>query len=343
MKLSDYYFDLPEELIAQHPAKVREQSRLLCVQSNQSPSAVELVDRNFLDLPDLLQPNDLLVFNNTKVIPARLKGKKSSGGKVEVMLEQILSDNQFLAQVRSSKAPKSNTRILIESSIEIEMCSREKNLFLFKLNSNISAHELFIQYGTIPLPPYIKRQAGQEDLERYQTVYAKHLGAVAAPTAGLHFTLELLQRLQAHAVDTAYLTLHVGSGTFLPVRVENLNDHTMHSEVYEVDQALIDQINKAKAANGRVIAVGTTVVRTLESLALTGQLAASKGSTNIFIKENFKFKVVDAMLTNFHLPESTLIMLVCAFAGYDATMKAYQHAVENKYRFFSYGDAMFIE
>jgi len=269
MKLSDYHFDLPSELIAQNPPEKREQSRLLRLTRYDS----NLRDLHFTDLLAQLSTNDLLVFNNTKVIPARLMGRKESGGQVEVMLEHIIDERQFLAQVRASKSPKLGSKVIISKSVELdsvelEMLSRQDNLFLFSIRSDVSTYDLFQRAGKIPLPPYIKRQANKEDSDRYQTVYAKELGAVAAPTAGLHFSHNILAELSKKGINSATLTLHVGSGTFLPVRTENIENHKMHKEYFQVDDLLIKKIQETKQANGRIIAVGTTVVRTLESLAL---------------------------------------------------------------------------
>ena len=339
MKLSDFHFELPEELIAQYPPTRREQSRLLCVKAHQ----LEWRDRCFFDLVELLHPGDLLVFNDTKVLPARLKGTKASGGRVEILLERIIAPSRFLAQIRASKAPKPGTEIMITHGITLQVLGRQNSFFELQTPDGLSAFELFETYGTIPLPPYIRRDAQALDHERYQTVYAKNPGAVAAPTAGLHFTPEIIQQLIQRGVNTGFLTLHVGSGTFSPVRQQDLSQHQMHHEYYEIPETLIQQINETRVQNKRVIAVGTTVVRTLEAAALNGPLHAGQGETDIFIYDNFEFKVVDALVTNFHLPESTLIMLVCAFAGYETTLGAYRHAVAEGYRFFSYGDAMFIE
>jgi S-adenosylmethionine:tRNA ribosyltransferase-isomerase len=300
-----------------------------------------LADRHFVDLPSLLKPGDVLVFNDTRVIPARLYGRKASGGKVEILVERLLDECHALAHVRASKAPKPGTELLLEDGHGLRVIGREEELFRLECK-NGSIADILSAVGHIPLPPYIERADALEDRERYQTVFARSPGAVAAPTAGLHFDQAMLDRLEAMGVGRVRLTLHVGSGTFQPLRVENLDEHKMHAEYCEVDEAAVKQILTAKARGGRVVAVGTTAVRTLESAALSGELKPFQGDTRLFIRPGFRFNSVDAMLTNFHLPESTLLALVCAFAGYEQTMAAYRHAVAKEYRFFSYGDAMFI-
>lgn len=337
MRTRDFDFHLPEELIAQYPLAERSASRLLHVH------ATELVDRQFSDIVDLLQPNDLLVFNNTKVIPARLHGHKQSGGKVEVLVERVIDEHRVLAHVRASKSPKPGTLLTLEDSITAEMLGRQGELFELEFQSGESVISLLEQYGHMPLPPYIERNDEQSDQQRYQTVYAKHPGAVAAPTAGLHFDHALLEQLEQKGIEFAYVTLHVGAGTFQPVRVDNIQDHHMHAEYIDVPQEVVDQVRKTKAQGGRVIAVGTTAVRSLESAAQNGELERFEGDTQIFIYPGYEFRVVDALITNFHLPQSTLLMLVCALGGYEHLMTAYRHAVAARYRFFSYGDAMFIE
>jgi S-adenosylmethionine:tRNA ribosyltransferase-isomerase len=337
MKLSDFHYDLPEHLIAQYPPERRGDSRLLCVDGDNG----QLVDSHFSNFIDLLQPNDLLVFNNTRVIPARLFGRKQSGGKVEILIERIISSNQALAHIRASKSPKPGSQILLEDGYVLEVTGRDQALFKVK-STEIDLMDVLIASGHMPLPPYITRDDSQSDIERYQTIYAEKHGAVAAPTAGLHFTDEIFEQIDDKGIDRAFVTLHVGAGTFQPVRVENLDDHVMHKEYAELDQEVVDKVNKARSAGGRVVAVGTTSVRTLESAAANGELTPFTGDTQLFIKPGFRFNVVDAMLTNFHLPESTLLMLVSAFAGYQHVMKAYQHAVQSEYRFFSYGDAMWL-
>lgn len=338
MKLSDFHYDLPAELIAQYPTAARTDSRLL-----QLDRATGFIKHGkFCDIVDLLQPNDLLIFNNTKVIPARLFGQKQSGGKVEVLVERLLDEHRVLAHIRANKALKIGTEFQLADTISATVLGRQDNLFELKFDENKTVVEWLEQYGHMPLPPYIERSDEHSDLDRYQTVYAEHRGAVAAPTAGLHFDQAILQRLRDKGINSAYVTLHVGAGTFQPVRVTNIVEHHMHSEWINVPQVTCEAIETTKAQGGRVIAVGTTSVRCLETAAKSGKLQPFSGDTNIFIYPGYKFNVIDGLLTNFHLPESTLIMLVSAFAGYESTMNAYQEAVAEKYRFFSYGDAMLI-
>ncbi len=337
MRKSDFYFNLPTERIAQTPPTVRGESRLLDLDS-----AEAFTDRSFKEISELLHPNDLLVFNDTKVIPARLFGRKESGGKVELLVERITSKNQVLAHIRASKAPKPGTKLQLEEQVSVEVTGREGALFEVMFDPARTVIEWLEAYGRMPLPPYIEREAEETDSERYQTVYARKKGAVAAPTAGLHFTDELLNRLEHAGVGRGFVTLHVGAGTFQPMRAERVEDHVMHSEWCEVSEPLCEQIQQTKKAGGRVVAVGTTAVRSLETAAKSGELAPFCGETNIFITPGYHFNTVDALLTNFHLPESTLMMLVTAFGGYERVMAAYQHAIEQKYRFFSYGDAMFL-
>lgn len=341
MQLSDFYYHLPQELIAQEALPNRSASRLLHLDPN---SASLVSDKTFTDVVDLIHADDLLVFNNTRVIPARLTGQKDSGGKVEVMVERVVDDTRIIAHVRANKSPKAGGKLLLENHINAEVLGRQKDLFEIQFLGEQNVYELLEKYGHIPLPPYIEREDTQDDRERYQTVFAKETGAVAAPTAGLHFTDELLKSLDDKGVSTAQVTLHVGAGTFLPVRVKDLSQHEMHSEWLEVDQTVCDAVEACKASGGKVVAVGTTTVRSLETAAKeTGQLLPYKGETQLFITPGFNFNVIDAMITNFHVPESTLLMLVSAFSGYDNIMSAYQHAVNQEYRFFSYGDAMFLE
>lgn len=336
MRVSDFRFDLPDRLIARHPLAERCASRLLCLDG---PSG-ELTHRHFAQLSELLRPGDLIVFNNTKVIPARLFGRKETGGQLEVLVERVLDERRVLAHVRSSKSPKPGSRILFDGAATATMLMRHDALFELEFDQPVLA--LLERIGHMPLPPYIDRPDDTADRERYQTVYAARSGAVAAPTAGLHFDRAMLQTLAELGVATAEVTLHVGAGTFQPVRVERIEDHHMHSEWLEVGQEVVDAVAECRARGGRVVAVGTTSVRSLESAARDGQLKAFSGDTDIFIYPGRPFHVVDALITNFHLPESTLLMLVAAFAGYPQTMAAYQAAVANDYRFFSYGDAMFI-
>ena len=336
MRLSDFAFDLPDELIARHPLAERRSSRLLCLEG---PSGA-LSDRHFADLLDYLRPGDLMVFNNTRVIPARLFGRKETGGQLEVLVERVLDEYRVLAHIRSSKSPKPGSRILLDGEGVAEMVARHDALFELRFAEPVLP--LLDRVGHMPLPPYIDRPDEEADRERYQTVYAKRQGAVAAPTAGLHFDQALLQAIADKGVATAEVTLHVGAGTFQPVRVERIEDHVMHQEWLEVGPEVVAAVEQCKARGGRVIAVGTTSVRSLESAARDGQIKPFTGDTDIFLYPGKTFHVVDALVTNFHLPESTLLMLVSAFAGYPETMAAYAAAVAGGYRFFSYGDAMFI-
>jgi len=342
MQLSDFHYDLPPELIAQEALKDRTASRLLHLDTQTQPATLN--DRHFSDVVDLIQKDDLLVFNNTRVIPARLHGQKATGGKVEVMVERVLDDHHILAHIRSNKSPKAGAQLHLENKLNVEVTGRQGRLFEIKFLHKRSVFQLLDEYGHIPLPPYIEREDTEADRERYQTVFAKKAGAVAAPTAGLHFNNALLDRLKSKGVATAQVTLHVGAGTFLPVSVENLDDHIMHAEWVEVEQSVCDAVAACKARGGKVIAVGTTSVRSLESAAkATGSLQPFSADTQLFITPGYDFHVVDAMITNFHLPESTLLMLVSAFSGYENIMMAYEHAIQQRYRFFSYGDAMFLE
>ncbi|OUR71858.1 tRNA preQ1(34) S-adenosylmethionine ribosyltransferase-isomerase QueA [Methylophaga sp. 41_12_T18] len=337
MQRTDFQFEIPPELIAQFPSKHRTESRLLSLEG----ATGNLSDQQFVDLPTFLQKDDLLVFNNTKVIPARLKGKKESGGKVEVLVERVLDQHRVLAHVRSSKSPGAGVHLLLEDKLDAEVLGRHDALFeiYFHVDDVVAALE---EHGRLPLPPYIERDVAKDDLDRYQTVYAQHIGAVAAPTAGLHFDQAMLDTIAEMGIDSAQVTLHVGAGTFQPVRVDDIKTHHMHSERIEVTAEVCEKIKATRARGGRVIAVGTTSVRALESASRNGCIIPYSGETDIFIYPGYQFKSVDAMITNFHLSESTLLMLVSAFAGRDNVMNAYQHAITNKYRFFSYGDAMFI-
>ncbi|MCO4784486.1 MAG: tRNA preQ1(34) S-adenosylmethionine ribosyltransferase-isomerase QueA [Marinomonas atlantica] len=340
MRVSDYRFELPEELIARYPMPERTASRLLKLDG---PSG-ELAHQHFTDVLEYVEPGDLMVFNNTRVIPARLFGQKASGGKLELLVERLLSEYEILAHVRCSKSPKVGNRLELGidrgASHGAEMVGRDDTLFHLRFDEPVL--EVLEKVGHMPLPPYIERQDDDSDQERYQTVYNKTPGAVAAPTAGLHFDDALLEKLKAKGVDTAFVTLHVGAGTFQPVRVDDIKDHVMHSEYAEVSQEVVDKVRATKASGKRVIAVGTTSVRSLESASQSGQIEPFAADTSIFIYPGYEFKTVDVLVTNFHLPESTLIMLISAFAGYDNVMNAYRVAVAEKYRFFSYGDAMFI-
>ncbi|ALU88260.1 tRNA preQ1(34) S-adenosylmethionine ribosyltransferase-isomerase QueA [Herbaspirillum rubrisubalbicans] len=332
--LSDFDFALPPELIAQTPLAERSASRLLQVQGAQ------LSDRRFSDIVDLLQPGDLLVFNDTRVIKARLFGVKETGGKIEALVERILDARTVHAQVRASKSPPPGTRIRLADAFDVTVGERFGEFYT--LHFPADAFDLLEQYGSLPLPPYIDHEADAYDETRYQTVYAKEPGAVAAPTAGLHFDQTLLEQLSARGVQQAFVTLHVGAGTFQPVRVEDLSQHQMHSEWYTIPPETVAAVRAAKAAGGRVVAVGTTSMRALESGSQSGELKAGSDDTQLFITPGYTFKTVDQLVTNFHLPKSTLLMLVSAFAGYEHIRAAYAHAIAQKYRFFSYGDAMLL-
>ena len=343
MRRSDFHFELPPELIAQYPTEQRVASRLLHLQAETG----KIIDRQFAEFPSLLQAGDLLVLNDTRVIPARLMGKKDSGGQVEVLVERLLGIDEILAQVRASKSPKPGRRLLFEEGVEAEVIRREGDFYVLKFsdsnNPEGEVSAILDRLGQMPLPPYIEREDSNTDRERYQTVYARQQGAVAAPTAGLHFDEAMLQSIKQQGIEIVFVTLHVGAGTFQPVRVDNIAEHRMHSEWMQLSEEVVQAINNTRTRGGRVIAVGTTSVRCLETAAQGGELTAFSGETDIFITPGFQFQVVDALLTNFHLPESTLLMLVSAFAGHDNIMRAYRHAVAERYRFFSYGDAMFIE
>lgn len=337
-KLSDYHFDLPTELIAKYPANKRSDSRLLLVDKNTG----QYQDQQFTDILELLQPNDLLVFNNTKVIPARLFAQKQTGGQIEILIERLLDDKNVLAHIRASKAPKADSLLLLNQEPIFKVI--EKNDSLYQLQAvHDNVLDLLEQYGQMPLPPYLDREVEASDKERYQTVYAKEQGSVAAPTAGLHFDEAILQKLQQKNIEFTYVTLHVGAGTFQPVRHDDITQHQIHHEWLTVSQETCDKIKEAKTKGGRVICVGTTSVRSIESAATAiDNIQPYSGDTNIFIYPGYQFKMVDAILTNFHLPKSSLLMLVSAFAGFDNIKKVYEHAVEEKYRFFSYGDAMLL-
>ncbi|MEQ1590378.1 MAG: tRNA preQ1(34) S-adenosylmethionine ribosyltransferase-isomerase QueA [Gallionella sp.] len=339
MRTEEFNFELPEHLIAQYPPAQRGASRLLQVHDG------VLEDARFADFLAQVNANDVLVLNDTRVIKARLFGIKESGGQIEVMVERVLSDHEVLAQVRASKSPKAGSRLWLAEAleVEVEVLGREGEFFHLRFLGDEAVPDLLERYGKLPLPPYITHAAEDEDEQRYQTVFAREAGAVAAPTAGLHFDEALLQALRDKGVRIAYVTLHVGAGTFQPVRVEYVHEHTMHSERYEIPQTTVGAIDRARAKNGRVIAVGTTSLRALESAASSGVLKSGQGETKIFITPGYQFNVVDVLLTNFHLPKSTLLMLVSAFGGLEQIRAAYRHAVEKQYRFFSYGDAMLIE
>lgn len=337
MKLSDFHFELPAGLIAQQPLERRSDSRLLHLSLRDGGFR----DRGFRDLPALLREDDLLVFNDTRVIPARLHGHKESGGKVEIMLERLLSDRECLVQLRASKPPHAGSMLLLEDGSRLEVIGRASSFFQLRCLDD-SLGSLLQRLGHVPLPPYITREDTATDRERYQTVYARNAGAVAAPTAGLHFDRDLLEMIEQKGVGLAYLTLHVGAGTFQPVRTRQIEDHRMHAEYLEVPPSVCAAVERAKNQGGRIIAVGTTVVRSLETAAADGALHPFSGDSRMFIYPGYEFKVIDGLITNFHLPESTLLMLVSALAGLQQTRAAYKHAVHEQYRFFSYGDAMLV-
>lgn len=336
MRRDQFYFDLPDELIAREPAAERTGSRLLYLDS----AAERLQHSQFSDFLTYIGPDDLLVFNNTKVIPARLYGHKDSGGKIEVLVERVLDSHRVLAHIRASKSPKPSTQLIFDNNVRAEMVGRDAALFELAFTEPVLA--VLDQIGHMPLPPYIDRSDTEDDKSRYQTVYAEHSGAVAAPTAGLHFDQALMDDIKGKGASIGFVTLHVGAGTFQPVRADNIEDHHMHSEWLHVSAELCQQVTATKAKGGRVIAVGTTSVRCLETAAKAGDIAPFEGDTDIFIYPGYQFKVVDALLTNFHLSESTLLMLVSAFSGYHSIMAAYRAAVAERYRFFSYGDAMLL-
>ncbi len=337
MKTSDFSYDLPEELIAQYPLADRDSSRLLCLDSSG-----KITDNTFKSISDYLKSGDLIVLNNTRVIPARLFARKETGGKVEIMLERIRDEKTLLVQLRASKSPKPGTKLLLDENISFDVLGRSGDMYLLCFDGEEKLTDVINRLGHMPLPPYIERNDESGDKERYQTVFSEKSGAVAAPTAGLHFTQQILDELKDKGIDNTKLTLHVGAGTFQPVRVDDVKQHKMHSEYAQVPADVVKKIHETKNNGGRILAVGTTVVRSLETAAKGGVLVSFEGDTDIFIYPGFKFNVVDMMLTNFHLSESTLLMLVSAFAGKENIMQAYQHAIKEKYRFYSYGDAMLI-
>jgi S-adenosylmethionine:tRNA ribosyltransferase-isomerase len=338
LKKSDFHFDLPPELIAQAPLAERSASRLLVVHAGEK----RLEDRRFTDLVELLSAGDLLVFNDTRVLPARLYGRKETGGAVEVLIERITGAHEARAQLGVSKKPRTGGRIVFDDGSAATVLGREGEFFLLRFDANEPIEKRLLRLGRMPLPPYISRPADAADEARYQTVYARQAGAVAAPTAGLHFDMPLLDALSARGVDFGYVTLHVGAGTFQPVRSERIENHVMHREWLNVGAELVEKIRRTRERGGRVVAVGTTVVRALETATRDGKLAPFAGETQIFIFPGYRITSIDALITNFHLPESTLLMLVSAFAGRETMLDAYRHAVERRYRFFSYGDAMLI-
>jgi S-adenosylmethionine:tRNA ribosyltransferase-isomerase len=339
MQLDAFDFDLPAELIAQHPPARRGDSRLLTLDG----ATGTLADRRFADLPGLLSPRDVLVLNDTRVLKARLFGRKRSGGKVELLVERVLDAHHVLALLRASHAPAPGAVLTFGAGIEARVLERQGELYRLEFPGERDVVSTLEAHGELPLPPYIERAVRGEDEERYQTVYARTPGAVAAPTAGLHFDETMLGELRARGIALAFVTLHVGAGTFQPVRSARIEEHVMHSERYAVPAETVAAIERARAAGGRVVAVGTTSLRALESAAVSGRLLAGSGETRLFITPGYRFRVVERLLTNFHLPRSTLLMLVAAFAGLDLVLRAYRHAVEQRYRFFSYGDAMLID
>ena len=337
LTLEDFDYALPHELIAQIPAPERAASRLLRL------AGETLSDHRFAELMQFLQPGDLLVFNDTRVIKARLYGAKASGGKIEALVERVTGPHDALVQMRASHAPKAGTRLTFDAAVEAEVIERRDDLYLLRFCAEANVFELLERHGCVPLPPYITHAGGKDDDTRYQTVYAQRPGAVAAPTAGLHFDEPMLARLRDLGVQLAWLTLHVGAGTFQPVRVKNVSEHRMHSESYDIPQTTVEAVAAARAAGRAVVAVGTTSLRALESAARNGSLLPGKAETDLFITPGFRFRVVDRLITNFHLPRSTLLMLVAAFAGLEPIRAAYRHAIGERYRFFSYGDAMLID
>lgn len=345
MRTEDFDFYLPNDLIAQHPTADRTASRMLQLNGVDG----SLNDALFVDLPSCLQAGDLVVFNDTRVIKARLFGHKHTGGSVEVLIERVINQHLAYAHVRASRAPKVGGLLKLSGVFDVEVTARHDDLFELHFLSETAVLDLLEQYGALPLPPYITHEATSDDETRYQTVFSKHLGAVAAPTAGLHFNDAMLDTLKQKGIGIAYVTLHVGAGTFQPVRVDNIRDHKMHSELYSISQTTVDMIAETKRRGGKVTAIGTTALRALESAVRVsasnpeGFLQAGRSETDIFITPGSRFKVVDRLFTNFHLPKSTLLMLVSAFAGVENIKKAYAHAIEKQYRFFSYGDAMLIE
>ncbi len=339
MRLDDFDYELPEELIAQFPAGVRGADRLLHLDGGTGAIA----DLRFGDLAGLVAPGDVVVLNDTRVIKARLLGRKQSGGRVEVMVERVLGANEVLAQIGANHPTRTGTTLYLADALEATVLAREREFFRLRFEGCEDVHALLERHGSVPLPLYIARGAADSDRERYQTVYARERGAVAAPTAGLHFDQAMLDALQGKGVALAYVTLHVGAGTFQPVRVQDLAQHEMHGEWYHVPQATVDAINQTRERGGRVLAVGTTTLRALESAAAGGALEAGRDETRLFVLPGYRFRVVERLITNFHLPRSTLLMLVSAFGGRDNVRRAYRHAIGERYRFYSYGDAMLIE
>jgi S-adenosylmethionine:tRNA ribosyltransferase-isomerase len=339
MRLDDFDYHLPQELIAQEPPAERGASRLLHLDG----ATGALTDRKFDDISALIAPGDIVVLNDTRVINARLRGTKKTGGWVEVMVERVLGPDEVLAQVGANHPTRVGSTLVLADAVDATVLGREGEFFRLRFEGCADVFALLERHGSVPLPMYITRAAGRSDADRYQTVYAREPGAVAAPTAGLHFHESMLEALRARSVGIAHVTLHVGAGTFQPVRVQDLAQHTMHSEWYDVPEATVRAVEAARGAGGRVLAVGTTTVRALEAAAASGKLAPATGETRLFVVPGFRFRVVERLLTNFHLPKSTLLMLVSAFGGVDNVRRAYRHAIEQRYRFYSYGDAMLIE
>ncbi len=338
MLVSDFDYLLPAELIAERPLPKRSDSRLLCLNKKSG----EITHLYFRDLPKLLTPKDLIILNNTKVIPARLYAHKPTGGAVEILLERILDNNKVLAQTKACKSLKNREKLIVDDNTWFEIIGRQDNLFELFLHSQDPIDTILKKFGQVPLPPYIKHTPTSDDQEKYQTIYAKHLGAVAAPTAGLHFDQELMQNLAEKNIQTASVTLHVGLGTFQPVRAKNVSDHKMHAEYIDVPKITCDRITTTKNSDGKIVAVGTTSVRAIETASQSGKIKPYQGDTDIFIYPGSNFYSTDILITNFHLPKTSLLMLVSALAGYENTMRAYQEAIKRKYRFYSYGDAMII-
>ena len=338
MQRSQFSYHLPEDLIAQYPLENRGDGRLLCVDRKTGTYN----DNELAHLPGLLRPGDLLIFNDTKVIPARLYGVKDTGGKIEILVERVINENQIVAQIRASKPLRLGTVIELEGCHNIVVQEKKDDFYFLAVTGELSIFNILDKYGRVPLPPYIRREPDQVDYGRYQTVFALNLGAVAAPTAGLHFSEEMIGRIKQNNVNIGFITLHIGAGTFQPVRSDAIESHRMHPEWFNIESLLCERIMEVKNSGGRIIAVGTTVVRCLESATTNGTVSPITGETDIFIYPGYDFQLIDGLITNFHLPESTLLMLVCAYGGTETVLNAYKHAVSEQYRFFSYGDAMFI-
>lgn len=338
MNKTTFHYELPNELIAQYPTQSRSAGRLLMLNG----ASGEIQDLRFVDLTKMLHPGDLLIFNNTRVIPARLFATKDTGGRVEIFVERILGERNVVAQLGMSKRPRSGMRLRIDDDVSVDVVSRRGDFYELCFECAETVTHVLDRLGHVPLPPYIDRVDEERDRERYQTVYAEHPGAVAAPTAGLHFDAAMFGQLRELGVNTAFLTLHVGAGTFKPIRINDIREHKIHPEYLRIDSDVCARMETTKARGGRIIAVGTTVVRALETAAQNGRVVPFEGETRLYILPGYRFHIVDALLTNFHLPESTLLILVCAFAGTEYTLNAYRHAVDQRYRFYSYGDAMFI-